>query len=188
MNSDAEMMEIERLRAIQDLQLLDTPPEACFDELVHLAAQVCDASISRMSIVDADRQWLKASVGLAAREISRRVYSGVQAIQQPNLLVVEDATRDERSAEDPLVTGDPGIRFYAGMPLVLPDGHAIGTLCVIDTMPRTLTETQKSALAVLAKQLIRVQRRSLEATLVSSPPSWNLKFHGPFDLGLQRNR
>ena len=171
MNSDAAMIEIERLRALHDLQLLDTPPEADFDELVHLAAQICDAPISLMSIVDAQRQWFKASVGLAERETSRQVSFCAHAIQQPNLFVVEDARRDERFAGNPLVAGDPGIRFYAGMPLVLPDGHAIGTLCVIDTVPRTLTETQKSALAVLAKQLIsrivmRVQQRSLEAALV----------------------
>jgi diguanylate cyclase (GGDEF)-like protein/PAS domain S-box-containing protein len=170
MNSTDETIESERLKALHDLQLLDTPPEADFDELVYLAAQICEAPISLMSIVDADRQWFKASVGLAARETSRRVSFCTHAIQQPNLFVVEDATRDERFAGNPLVTGDPGIRFYAGMPLVLPDGHAIGTLCVVDIVPRTLTETQESALAVLARQLIsrivmRVQQRSLEAAL-----------------------
>jgi len=171
MKCDAEMIELERLRAIQALELLDTPPEADFDELVYLAAQICDAPISLMSIVDADRQWFKASVGLAARETSRRVSFCAHAIRQPDLFVVEDATRDQRFAGNPLVTGKPGIRFYAGMPLVLPDGHAIGTLCVIDTVTRTLSGTQKSALAVLARQLIsrimvRVQQRSLEAALV----------------------
>jgi len=170
MKSDTETIEIERLRAVRDLQLLDTPAEADFDELVYLAAQICDAPISLMSIVDADRAWLKASVGLAVRETSRRVSFCAHAIQQAGLFVVEDARLDDRFSGNPAVTGDPGVRFYAGMPLVLPDGHAIGTLCVVDTVPRTLTETQKSALTVLAKQLIsrivmRVQQRSLEAAL-----------------------
>jgi len=173
MNSNEETIEIERLKAIRDLKLLDTPAERDFDELVYLAAHICDVPISLMSIVDADRQWFKASVGLAVRETSRRVSFCAHAIQQRDLFIVEDATRDNRFAENPLVTGDPGIRFYAGMPLVLPDGNAIGTLCAIDIVPRTLTETQESALVVLGKQLVsrvtmRVQQRCLEAALAET--------------------
>lgn len=171
MNSNDETIECQRLRAVYNLQLLDTPPEADFDELVYLASQICAAPITLMSIVDADRQWFKASVGLAIRETARRASFCTYAIQQHNLFVVEDATLDARFSMNPAVTGDPGIRFYAGTPLVLPNGHAIGTLCVIDTVPRVLTETQKSALAVLGKQLVsrvmmRVQQRDLEAALV----------------------
>ena len=173
MNSNEETIEIERLKAIRDLKLLDTPAERDFDELVYLAAHICDVPISLMSIVDADRQWFKASVGLAVRETSRRVSFCAHAIQQRDLFIVEDATHDNRFAENPLVTGDPGIRFYAGMPLVLPDGNAIGTLCAIDIVPRTLTETQESALVVLGKQLVsrvtmRVQQRCLEAALAET--------------------
>ena len=173
MNSNEETIEIERLKAIRDLKLLDTPAERDFDELVYLAAHICDVPISLMSIVDADRQWFKASVGLAVRETSRRVSFCAHAIQQRDLFIVEDATRDNRFAENPLVTGDPGIRFYAGMPLVLPDGNAIGTLCAIDIVPITLTETQESALVVLGKQLVsrvtmRVQQRCLEAALAET--------------------
>ena len=125
-----------RLAALHGLKVLDTPPEAIFDSLTRLATLTFQTPIALVSLVDADRQWFKSCVGLDARETSRDVAFCDHAIRQADVMVVLDATRDPRFADNPLVTGDLGIRFYAGAPLVTPSGHRLGTLCIIDVHPR----------------------------------------------------
>jgi GAF domain-containing protein len=143
--------EARRLKVLWQYEVLDTVPEAVFDDLVELASAVCDAPIALISLVDESRQWFKAKVGLSTNETSRDVSFCAHAIMQPGLFIVPDATKDPRFADNPLVIAEPRIRFYAGAPLVTPDGHALGTLCVLDQRPRELTEAQRKALQVLAR-------------------------------------
>jgi anti-sigma regulatory factor (Ser/Thr protein kinase) len=144
--------EASRLAALRDYRILDTDPEQAFDDLALLAAQICGTPIASITLVDEDRQWFKARVGLSQTETARSIAFCAHAIQQEGLFVVPDALGDERFRASPLVQGEPRIRFYAGAPLVTPEGHAIGTLCVIDRVPRTLTEDQAKALDALARQ------------------------------------
>ena len=154
MDSSARL-EAERLAALQDLKVLDTPPEQVFDGLVEAAALVCGVPISLISLVDADRQWFKANVGLdhTAETPREHAFCSV-AIEQDELLEVPDATLDERFADNPMVIGEPGIRFYAGAPLRVA-GSLIGTLCVIDRTARELTPDQRSILERLAAAAAR---------------------------------
>lgn len=144
----------ERLKKLNSYQILDTPSETDYDELVQLASQICNVPISLMTLVDKDRQWFKASVGLNVSETPREISFCGHAINENNLFIVEDASKDERFSDNPLVTSDPNIRFYMGMPLTTPDGFNIGTLCVIDHEPRVLTKEQENAIRVLAKQVV----------------------------------
>ena len=139
----------ERVRALRDLRLLDTPPEERFDRVVRFAAQEFGCPIALVSLVDATRQWFKAKVGLDACETDRDVSFCGHAIVRDELFVVEDASSDERFAGNPLVTGGPRIRFYAGAPLRLPNGHRVGTLCLIDTRPRSLDSVDRAILESL---------------------------------------
>jgi signal transduction histidine kinase/ActR/RegA family two-component response regulator len=149
--------EAERLAALRKYEILDTAPEPAFDDLVRLASQIMRAPIALVSLVDADRQFFKAEVGLGVRETGRDVSFCAHSLPDPSsLLVVPDATRDHRFHDNPLVTGGPRIRFYAGTPLVDADGHALGTLCVIDRQPRTPTGEQLEALATLGRQVVRL--------------------------------
>lgn len=149
--------ESERLAALRKLGLLDTPPEPELDAIVRAAAAVCGTPISLVSLVDADRQWFKANLGLeGVEETPRELAFCAHALLGRDLLEVEDATRDARFADNALVTGAPDIRFYAGMPLALADGARIGTLCVIDRVPRRLDDTQRAALAALAEAAVRI--------------------------------
>ena len=141
--------EAERLRELHDLLLLDTPPEERFDRVVRFAAEQLEMPIALVSLVDAHRQWFKARVGLSATETDRDISFCGHAILNPELFVVEDARLDPRFADNPLVTGAPHIRFYAGAPLRGPAGHAVGTLCVLDTVPRTLSALERSILEAL---------------------------------------
>jgi len=147
------MTEEERLAALIELDLLDTPQEQEYDDLVRLASALCGTPISLVSLVDENRQWFKAVHGLAARETHRNVSFCAYAILQTDLFVIEDATKDARFVDNSLVTGDPHIRFYAGVPLEAPGGAAIGTLCVIDTIPRQLNSSQREALSILGAQV-----------------------------------
>jgi diguanylate cyclase (GGDEF)-like protein/PAS domain S-box-containing protein len=166
----AAATEQNRLRALHNLDLLDTAPEPEFDELVQLAAAICRAPISMVSLVDEDRQWFKAVIGLDVDSTAREVAFCDHAIRQPDLMLVEDATLDPRFANNPMVVGDAGWRFYAGMPVTDPEGLPVGTLCVMDHVPRTLTTDQRNALRILASQAnarleLRIKRRELEHAL-----------------------
>ena len=155
--------ETQRLRALHAYKILDTLAEQAYDDLTGLAAQICDAPIALISLVDRDRQWFKSRVGLNAEETSRKVSFCAHAIHHPKeLLEVEDALEDQRFAGNPLVTGDPHIRFYAGMPIVDAAGLALGTLCVIDRKPRVLKQAQRRALKALSRQVMAQIRLSSE--------------------------
>ncbi|RLP54053.1 MAG: GAF domain-containing protein [Ketobacter sp.] len=146
--------EAERLQALEQYKVLDTDPEQGFDAIVRLVAYICDVPIALVSLVDDDRQWFKAKVGLDTVETSRDLAFCAYAIHQDAPFIVEDASRDERFDRNPLVTGDPGIRFYAGAPLRTPSGFRIGTLCAIDTQPRKLSGDQIDALRTLAGHVV----------------------------------
>jgi anti-sigma regulatory factor (Ser/Thr protein kinase) len=141
-----------RLEALHRYRILDTQPERRFDDLTMLASHICGTPMALITLVDADRQWFKSRVGLTIAETSRAVSFCAHAIQQHDLLVVPDALADVRLRDNPFVTGEAHIRFYAGAPLVTPDGHALGTLCVIDRVSRTLTPDQLEALDALRRQ------------------------------------
>jgi GAF domain-containing protein len=147
--------EAERLAALVGVAVLDTPPEPEFDALVQQAAARFGVPISLVSLVDADRQWFKAAVGLPASHATPREQAFCDhAIREAEVMVVTDATADPRFADNPLVTGAPNIRFYAGAPLVLAQGARLGTLCVIDTVPRPdFGPEQAARLADLARQV-----------------------------------
>jgi signal transduction histidine kinase len=164
--------EKERLVKLKEYNILDTPAEESFDEIVKLASIICEVPISTISLLDEKRQWFKARVGLKDTETSREIAFCAHAINGDNLMVVNDATEDDRFCDNPLVTSDPDIRFYAGMPLITPDGNKLGTICVIDRKPRTLTEEQKFALQILAKNVItllelRLKNNNLSDTLTT---------------------
>jgi len=143
--------ESERLQALVDLQVLDTAAEPAFDALVRAASLVCGVPISLVSLVDHDRQWFKANVGLpGVSQTPRDVAFCAYAILDTEVLEVSDAQLDPRFADNPLVTHEPAIRFYAGAPIRLSNGHAVGTLCVIDREPHHLDERQRATLAELA--------------------------------------
>ncbi len=146
--------ESERLRSLHDYDILDTLPEDSYDDITHLASEICGAPISAVTLVDRDRQWFKSTVGLAVQETSRDVAFCAHAILEADLLIVPDARADERFSDNPLVTGEPGIRFYAGAPLVTPKGALLGTLCVIDRVQRTLSDAQAQALRALSRQVM----------------------------------
>lgn len=146
--------ETQRLEALRSYRILDTDPEQCFDDLSLLAGYICQTPIALLTLVDADRQWFKARTGIEITETPRNVAFCNHAIRQPDLFIVPDAREDERFRENPFVVSAPHIRFYAGAPLITPEGHALGTLCVIDSEPRILSEQQKEALESLRNQAL----------------------------------
>ena len=144
-----------RLNKLRCLDSLDTFSEEAYDDITFLAANLAETPIALITLVDQDRQWFKSKVGVEISETPRDHAFCAHAIRAPHeLLVVTDAGADRRFSDNPLVTGAPGIRFYAGAPLLCSDGLALGTLCVIDRRPRTLTELQEQALRVLARQVV----------------------------------
>lgn len=143
-----------RLAALHAYEILDTPQEKAFDDIAFLASHICGTPISLITLIDADRQWFKAHHGIDATGSSRDVAFCSHAILEPKeLLEVPDATADERFDTNPFVVEEPKIRFYAGVPLVSPDGHALGTLCTLDRQPRHLDEAQRRALRALANEV-----------------------------------
>lgn len=142
-----------RVQALRDLQLLDTASEAEYDYVVKLAASITGAPIALFSLIDKERQWFKSKIGLAATETPREQAMCDHAIRSNNIFIVPDATADERFAHFDSVTGDPYVKFYAGVPILTSDGHAIGTLCVIDRKPRTLSVSEQEALLALAAHI-----------------------------------
>lgn len=146
--------ETERLAALRHYQILDTDPEQAFDDLTHLASFICGTPMSLVSLIDEDRQWFKSKVGIEGEETPRELAFCAHAIMGRDILEVPDATQDARFASNPSVTVENGIRFYAGSPLVNEAGRALGTLCVVDRVPRELSEEQREALDALSRQVM----------------------------------
>jgi PAS domain S-box-containing protein len=146
--------ETARLENLRQYAILDTLPEQEFDDLTRLAALICGTPIALVSLVDADRQWFKSKVGIDEPETPRDIAFCAHAILQPDIFVVPDALADERFRTNPLVTGEPKVRFYAGAPLVTKQGHALGTLCVVDRVPRDLSPEQREALRALSRLVV----------------------------------
>ncbi len=146
--------ETKRLAALRRYAILDTPPEQAFDDFTLLASTLCHTPIALMTLVDEDRQWFKARHGLDRTETPREQSFCAYAILKGEVMIVEDTARDARFADHPLVISAPKIRFYAGAPLIDSEGHALGTLCVIDQQPRQLAEEQRVALEAMARLMV----------------------------------
>ncbi len=149
-------VEIKRIEELNKYQILDAEDEKDFNDIVELASSICETPISLVSLVDINRQWFKAKVGLEVNETSRDVAFCAHTIHQNDVFIVQDASKDERFFDNPLVSNNPNIKFYAGMSLRTPGGYNLGSLCVIDTKPRELTESQINSLRVLGKQVIKL--------------------------------
>jgi diguanylate cyclase (GGDEF)-like protein len=145
----------ERLATLRRYGVLDTPAESSYDDLLKIATAICGTPMGTVSLVDAERQWFKARVGVEAQQTPRDIAFCAHTILDPNrVFEVDDARADARFSDSPLVTGDPNIRFYAGAPLVASDGHAVGALCVMDTQPHQLSDAQRTALEALSRQVV----------------------------------
>ncbi len=171
MNAPIPVNDKQRLKVLWQYDILDTVPEEVFDDLTELAAIICDAPIAMITLVDEKRQWFKSKVGVTVSETSRDISFCGHAIEHSDLFIVPDATQDQRFSQNPLVISEPKIRFYAGAPLVTPDGYALGTLCVIDKVARELRPEQKQALRVLARHVmtqLELRRHSRELASVNT--------------------
>lgn len=171
-----------RIAALHESGLLDTPAESSFDDLAAIAAQLCGTPIALVSLVDRERQWFKARIGLDIAETPRDIAFCAHAILQPEVMVVGDALSDDRFSDNPLVTGTTGIRFYAGAPLEVADGRRIGTLCVIDRVPRQLDEGQRNSLTALARQVVTLIELRCKAAALQEATAR----HSLFEQQLQR--
>ncbi|HYL65435.1 MAG TPA: GAF domain-containing protein [Candidatus Methylomirabilis sp.] len=146
--------DVARVAALQKYAILDTEPEQAFDDLVLMASFICNTPIALISLVDEDRQWFKSKVGLSISETPREIAFCATAIRQPDVFVVPDTLSDERFRNNPLVTSEPHIRFYAGAPLITEEGYALGTICVIDRTPREFSPGQRAALEALSRLVL----------------------------------
>ncbi|MBA4851150.1 PAS domain S-box protein [Emticicia sp. BO119] len=146
--------EKERLQALQNYNLLDSIDEEEFDRLTRLASIICGVPMSVISLVDEERQWFKSNIGIEDKETDRSISFCQYTIMDTTIFAVEDATQDERFKNNPLVKGNPNIRFYAGYPLIDPDGYALGSMCVMDNKPRKLTREQEEALMIIAQEVV----------------------------------
>ena len=154
-----------RLAALHQMKVLDTAAEPAFDDLALLASHICQTPMAAITFIDTDRQWFKARIGVALSETPRSVAFCARAINHDGIFIVRDAQKDAEFRDNPQVTGNPHIRFYAGAPLLSREGHAVGALCVIDSRPRTLTRDQLSALDALRRQVeaqLELRRRIAE--------------------------
>ncbi len=153
MNAPIPNNDAERLAALKEYRILDTGSERSYDDVTTLAAHICQVPITMVSLVDETRQWFKSKVGVDQQQTPRHIAFCAHAILQHKPLVIRDAKKDERFANNALVKGEPHIRFYAGFPLFNPEGLALGTLCVIDRKPRTLSAEQQKAMQALVRQV-----------------------------------
>ena len=183
--------ELQRLHAVHQAQILDTLNDEEYDEITLLASEICQTPISVISIIDEKRQWFKSKVGLSATETSRDIAFCAHAINKPDdILIVPDARLDERFNDNPLVIGDPNIVFYAGVPLIDDNGFALGTLCAIDTKPRTLSDTQLKSLKTLAKKVISIiTLKKKNSALLESEKQLleSINFNCPYFLLISKN-
>jgi len=152
-NAGVTVNEKERVEALRSYKILDTDPEKAFDDLAILASHICETPVAMISLIDTDRQWFKSHIGINVSETPREIAFCNRAIQQSDLFVVPDATKDPRFSSNPFVVSDPKIRFYAGAPFSSADGYPLGTLCVVDVVPRELTPSQQNALMALSRQV-----------------------------------
>ena len=158
--------EAQRLDLLRGYGIMDSPPEAAFDDITALAADSCETPFALVSLVDGSRLWIKSKVGLPVMEIPREKAFCTYALGGRDLMLVPDTLEDGRFADNPLVLGEPGIRFYAGAPLLTPGGEVLGTLCVMDRVPRQLSERQQRALQVLSKQVMNLIQSRREVQLL----------------------
>lgn len=172
MESDNESTQSSRLQALRSYAVLDTPAEQAYEDIVALASLICGTPIALISLIDEDRQWFKARVGMDAMETPLGQAFCAHAIVNPEqVMEVQDASKDARFVDNPLVTGEPGIRFYAGAPLLTPSGSALGTVCVIDRVPRVLTPVMEEALRALSRQvsaLLALRHANVELQLMAN--------------------
>jgi GAF domain-containing protein len=164
-----------RLSALQEFEILDSEAEESFDDLTRLAVYICKTPIALITLIDSDRQWFKSRIKLAPSETSRSISFCAHAILQSGTMLVPDALIDERFKDNPLVVSDPKIRFYAGAPLITDEGFKLGTLCVIDQVPRELTAGQIAALRTLSRQAMTLLE--LRRNLISLKRSLNEEKH-----------
>lgn len=159
----------QREAALRQYEIMDTEPEQAFDDLTLLTSVICRTPIALVSLLDTRRQWFKSNIGMDARETPIEQAFCAHAIEQEGVFLVPDATLDERFRRNPAVTADPHIRFYAGAPLVSPEGISLGTLCAIDRVPRELSAEQIEALAALSRQVMRTMelRRTVKALQIT---------------------
>ena len=161
--------EAARLEALRQYNILDTPSEQAYDDFTSLASFICQVPIALISLVDAERQWFKSKIGLEANQTARNISFCGYTILSDQTLVVKDALCDERFCDNPLVTSAPGIRFYAGAPLITPAGYILVSLCVIDRKPRDLSDSQKLALEALARQVVtQLELRRVSSNLANA--------------------
>ncbi|MEH1825623.1 MAG: GAF domain-containing protein [Nostoc sp.] len=170
-----------RLEALRQYQILDTEPEEAYDNLAQLAAFICGTPISLVNFIDENRQWFKAKVGLDVSEMPRSVGLSYLCQEQRNVVVVPDTLADEKLASNPVVTGYPYIRFYAGVPLITPMGDMLGTLCVIDQVPRQISQKQIEALVALSRLVMDQLELRRHEGLRENEERWQLALHGNND-------
>jgi len=142
--------ETARLKALQEYKVMDTLPEQAYDNFTKLASIICKAPIALITLLDEDRQWFKSKIGISISETAREIAFCATAIQQPDVFVVPDTLNDERFRNNPLVLAEPNFRFYAGAPLIDEEGYALGTICVLDRVPREVAPDQQAALKALS--------------------------------------
>jgi hypothetical protein len=161
--------EAERLAALKEYHILDTGAEQSYDDITTLAAHICEVPMAMISLVDEDRQWFKSRIGVEQQQTPREVAFCAHAILQDKPFIIRDATKDKRFAGNSLVTGESHVRFYAGIPLVNPEGLALGTLCVVDHQPRRLSAAQQKALQALSRQVMALlELRRVSACLANA--------------------
>jgi two-component system, NtrC family, sensor kinase len=173
MNPGSTIDEQARIAALHQYSILDTLPEQIYDDVTALASLICGTPMSMVTLVDADRQWFKSVVGHDLSETPRSMSFCAHTLGTARTLIVKDAQQDPRFADNPAVAGPPGIRFYAGAPIVEPNGHVLGTVCVIDTTPRALSPIQVAALESLARHTMALMetRRTVVANTQAAKAS-----------------